>query len=127
MIDSEHMLLQRLREAFDTDNFSGLEWNHFVTKDIHCVSSVLKLYFRSLPVPVCTFHLYDQFVSAIQSVTQEEERVRSLKEVLHCLPSPNYRVLEALAKHLHRVAQHHQDTGMTARNLAIVWAPNLLR
>ena len=30
-------------------------------------------------------------------------------------------------KHLHRVSLHHTDTGMTAKNLAIVWAPNLLR
>ena len=29
--------------------------------------------------------------------------------------------------HLHRVSLSHPDTGMTAKNLAIVWAPNLLR
>lgn len=37
------------------------------------------------------------------------------------------RTLEYLTKHLHRVAQKHNDTGMTAKNVAIVWAPNLLR
>ena len=37
------------------------------------------------------------------------------------------RTLEYLARHLHRVAQRHADTGMTAKNVAIVWAPNLLR
>ena len=30
-------------------------------------------------------------------------------------------------RHLHKVSQKGQDTGMTAKNLAIVWAPNLLR
>lgn len=30
-------------------------------------------------------------------------------------------------KHLARVAEHGTRTGMTARNIAIVWAPNLLR
>lgn len=29
--------------------------------------------------------------------------------------------------HLNKVAQHSARTGMTDRNLAIVWAPNLLR
>ena len=29
--------------------------------------------------------------------------------------------------HLHRVASHSPKTGMTAKNLAIVWAPNLIR
>ena len=30
-------------------------------------------------------------------------------------------------RHLNKVSQKGQDTGMTAKNLAIVWAPNLLR
>lgn len=30
-------------------------------------------------------------------------------------------------RHLSRVAEHGTRTGMTARNIAIVWAPNLLR
>ena len=37
------------------------------------------------------------------------------------------RTLEYLTKHLHRVSLKHPDTGMTAKNVAIVWAPNLLR
>ena len=37
------------------------------------------------------------------------------------------RTLEYLTKHLHRVSLKHGDTGMTAKNVAIVWAPNLLR
>ena len=36
------------------------------------------------------------------------------------------RTLEYLTKHLHRVSLKHGDTGMTAKNVAIVWAPNLL-
>lgn len=30
-------------------------------------------------------------------------------------------------RHLSKVAEHGTRTGMTARNIAIVWAPNLLR
>lgn len=30
-------------------------------------------------------------------------------------------------RHLSKVAEHGARTGMTARNIAIVWAPNLLR
>lgn len=37
------------------------------------------------------------------------------------------RTLECLVGHLSRVAAHGHKTGMTARNVAIVWAPNLLR
>lgn len=38
-----------------------------------------------------------------------------------------YRTLEFLMRHLSKVAEHGTRTGMTARNIAIVWAPNLLR
>lgn len=37
------------------------------------------------------------------------------------------RTLEYLMRHLARVAKHGANTGMTTRNVAIVWAPNLLR
>ena len=96
-------------------------------KDIHSVSSLLKMYFRELPDPVCTFSLYDRFVSAVQSTDEDDERSCELRKVLGCLPRPNHRTLASLVKHLHRVSLHSESTGMTARNLAIVWAPNLLR
>lgn len=38
-----------------------------------------------------------------------------------------FRTLEYLMRHLARVAKHGASTGMTTRNVAIVWAPNLLR
>lgn len=38
-----------------------------------------------------------------------------------------FRTLEYLIQHLARVASHSSNTGMTPRNIAIVWAPNLLR
>ena len=37
------------------------------------------------------------------------------------------RTLEFLMCHLVRVASYSAETNMHARNLAIVWAPNLLR
>ena len=46
-----------------------------------------------------------------------------------CLKMTNlyFRTLEYLARHLYRVSLRGHDTGMTAKNVAIVWAPNLLR
>ena len=91
------------------------------------MSSLLKMYFRELPNPVCTFSLYDRFVSAVQSTDEDDERSCELRKVLGCLPKQNHRTLASLIKHLHRVSLHSDSTGMTAKNLAIVWAPNLLR
>ncbi|XP_014817244.1 PREDICTED: rho GTPase-activating protein 30 [Calidris pugnax] len=57
----------------------------------------------------------------------EEARLVKIKEVLKELPPPHYRTLEFLMRHLLRMASHSAQTNMHARNLAIVWAPNLLR
>ena len=94
-------------------------------QDIHCVSSLLKMYFRELPNPVCTYHLYERFVEATKA--QENERLVLMRDVVQELPPHNYRTLEYLSRHLYRVSLRGGDTGMTAKNVAIVWAPNLLR
>ena len=117
--------IQRLKKSFDDDKIPDLAKDRGVLQDIHSVSSLVKLYFRELPNPVCTFHLYDEFVSAVRS--PEEVRILKLREVIAQLPEANYNTLEWLLKHLHRVSLRHKETGMTAKNLAIVWAPNLLR
>ena len=39
----------------------------------------------------------------------------------------NFRTLSQLLGHLHHVSQSSHITGMTCRNLALVWSPNLLR
>jgi len=117
--------IQRLRVAFDEDRLPDLFEDRLVLQDIHSVSSLLKMYFRELPNPVCTFHLYEKFVEAARST--DDIRLPKLRDVVSQLPPPNYRTLEYLTKHLHRVSLRHADTGMTAKNVAIVWAPNLLR
>lgn len=39
----------------------------------------------------------------------------------------SFRTLEFLMRHLVKMASYSSETNMHARNLAIVWAPNLLR
>nr|XP_016942821.1 GTPase-activating protein CdGAPr [Drosophila suzukii]XP_036669619.1 GTPase-activating protein CdGAPr [Drosophila suzukii] len=119
--------IQRLRRAFDEERVPDLG-NPEMKQDIHAVSSLLKMYFRELPNPLCTYQLYDNFVEAIQVKADEaDERLRLMKETVLKLPPPHYRTLKYLAEHLFKVSQHHERTGMTDKNLAIVWAPNLLR
>ncbi|CAM4321279.1 unnamed protein product [Lepidochelys kempii] len=61
------------------------------------------------------------------AVPSEEERLVRVHDVIQQLPPPHYRTLEFLLRHLARVATHSPDTSMHVKNLAIVWAPNLLR
>ena len=81
--------IQRLRVAFDEDRPPDLAEDRLVLQDIHSVSSLLKMYFRELPNPVRTFHLYDKFVEAARS--GDDVRLHKLREVVAQLPPPNYR------------------------------------
>ncbi|XP_071884026.1 rho GTPase-activating protein 30 isoform X2 [Anas platyrhynchos] len=117
--------IQRLRQEFDSDRCPDLQRDVYL-QDIHCVSSLCKAYFRELPNPLLTYQLYDKFADAV-AIQMEEARLVKIKEVLKELPAPHYRTLEFLMRHLLHMASYSSQTNMHARNLAIVWAPNLLR
>lgn len=81
---------------------------------------------------MCTYQLYQSFVNAVQhtgvkGAEGDHERLLKMREAVQKLPPPHYRTLEYLMRHLAKVAKHGPSTGMTTRNVAIVWAPNLLR
>lgn len=119
--------IQKLRRAFDEERVPDLTHPE-IKQDIHAVSSLLKMYFRELPNPLCTYQLYDNFVDAIQSRSEGEEvRLQLMKDTVQKLPPPHYRTLKYLSTHLNKISRYSDNTGMTDRNLAIVWAPNLLR
>ncbi|XP_047131527.1 dual specificity protein kinase splB isoform X2 [Hydra vulgaris] len=118
--------LQRLRVAFDSqEKPPNLEDQKYLN-DIHCISSLLKTYFRELPNPLFTYELYTKFVAAINKEGDTEKTV-AFHHVIQRLPPPHYRTMHYLFLHLNVCAQHSNKTNMTAKNLAIVWAPNLLR
>ncbi|XP_074543868.1 uncharacterized protein LOC141803766 [Halichoeres trimaculatus] len=117
--------IQKLRGEFEGDGSPDLEKDVYL-QDIHCVSSLCKAYFRELPNPLLTYQLYDKFAEAV-AIQLEEERLVKIRDVLKELPTPHYRTLEFLMRHLVKMASYSSETNMHARNLAIVWAPNLLR
>ncbi|XP_048488013.1 GTPase-activating protein CdGAPr isoform X3 [Plutella xylostella] len=119
-------LTQRLRAAFDSGSTPDLAAPP-VARDPHALASLLKMYFRELPNPLCTYQLYNSFVSSVQAGTDEADRIASMRRTIVKLPPPHYRTLAYLMQHLRRVSSLHAQTGMTPRNMAIVWAPNLLR
>lgn len=117
--------IQKLRGEFESDGNPELNKDLYL-QDIHCVSSLCKAYFRELPNPLLTYQLYDKFAEAI-AIQLEEERLVKISDVLKELPAPHYRTLEFLMRHLVKMASYSPETNMHSRNLAIVWAPNLLR
>lgn len=117
--------IQKLRHEFDSEQIPDLTRDSF-RQDIHSVGSLCKLYFRELPNPLLTYQLYDRFSEAVSAAT-DEERLVKIHNVIQQLPPPHYRTLEYLMKHLSHLATFSSITNMHTKNLAIVWAPNLLR
>ncbi|XP_020509904.2 rho GTPase-activating protein 32 [Labrus bergylta] len=117
--------IQKLRHEFDSEQIPDLTRDVY-RQDIHSVGSLCKLYFRELPNPLLTYQLYDRFSDAVSAAT-DEERLVKIHNVIQQLPPPHYRTLEYLMRHLSHLATFSSITNMHTKNLAIVWAPNLLR
>ncbi|XP_040903104.1 rho GTPase-activating protein 32 isoform X2 [Toxotes jaculatrix] len=117
--------IQKLRHEFDSEQIPDLSRDVF-RQDIHSVGSLCKLYFRELPNPLLTYQLYERFSEAVSAAT-DEERLVKIHNVIQQLPPPHYRTLEFLMRHLSHLATFSSITSMHTKNLAIVWAPNLLR
>eukprot|EP00064_Thunnus_orientalis_P008312 superscaffoldBa00000979_g8335 len=117
--------IQRLRQEFSSEACPDLTKEVYL-QDIHCVGSLCKLYFRELPNPLLTYELYSKFTEAA-SVRGDHERLVHIQKVIKELPTPHFKTLEYLTKHLAHLATLSTQTNMHTRNLALVWAPNLLR
>lgn len=82
--------IQKLRNAFDEDRVPALHSDESILQDIHSVASLLKMYFRELPNPLCTYQLYSTFVNAVQAGS-DAERLRRMRDAVRKLPPPHYR------------------------------------
>ena len=95
--------------------------------DITAVTSVLKQYFRKLPVPLLTFDVYDRILESNSkwapsaapfrvseanlriAITNEDERVEHLQITFKMLPEKHKDCLEFLIFHLARVAKREPE------------------
>lgn len=91
--------ITQLFERGDYASFDLRDDDRF--NDICSVTSVLKNYFRSLPIPLLTYDLHDQFMSAVH-IRDPAVRHSSLLELVNKLPSEHYYTLRMLMLHLHR-------------------------
>ncbi|KAK0391262.1 hypothetical protein NLU13_0763 [Sarocladium strictum] len=94
--------------------------------DIAAVTSVLKQYFRKLPTPLLTFDIYDQVLEST-SIIDESERCAHLRKTFALMPQSHQDCLEFLMFHLDRVAKRERENLMSPKNLAVVFAPTIMR
>lgn len=94
--------------------------------DIHAVTSTLKQYFRKLPNPLITYDVYETIIDS-QQITDDAARVNLLIDCLSQLPRVHRDVLEFLMFHLKRVIERQDENLMTSQNIAVVFAPTIMR
>lgn len=54
--------IHKLRQDFDKNPKISMIDNEAISNDAHAVACVLKQYFRELPTPLLTFHMYEKFI-----------------------------------------------------------------
>jgi len=97
-------------------------------EDVHTVASVLKLYLRELPKPLLTYDLYNDFIESAEAYRNDKEELsRQLLKHISSLPPANLRILHILCEYLYHVSQNCKENRMTVVNLAVIFAPTLLR
>uniref|UniRef100_A0A4W6F1M7 Rho GTPase activating protein 23 n=1 Tax=Lates calcarifer TaxID=8187 RepID=A0A4W6F1M7_LATCA len=95
-------------------------------QDLNVISSLLKSFFRKLPEPLFTDDKYNDFIDA-NRIEDTEDRLKTMKKLIHDLPDHYYHTLKFLVGHLRRVADHSEKNKMEPRNLALVFGPTLVR
>ena len=96
--------------------------------DIHAVTSGLKQYFRRLPMPLITYEVYDKLLDTTNVADHDsEKRIEAMHRALGDLPKVHRDVLEFLTFHLKRVVERESENLMTSMNIAVVFAPTIMR
>ncbi len=96
--------------------------------DIHAVTSGLKQYFRKLPMPLITYEVYDKLLDTTNvPEVEKEKRIEAMHRALGDLPKVHRDVLEFLTFHLKRVVEREIENLMTSTNIAVVFAPTIMR
>lgn len=116
--------IQGIREGFERSPF-----DYDISDpdlDIHAVTSALKQYFRKLPTPLITYDIYDTIIDSGEAPSTSA-RVELLQKNLQELPRVHRDVLEFLIFHLKRVVERHDENLMTSQNVAVVFAPTIMR
>ena len=93
--------------------------------DPHTIASLLKTYLRELPEPLLTYDFFNEWMQAAQ-IDKSADRQQALFNVLDQLPPANFSNFRFLVEFLSELKKYSEQNKMTASNIAIVIAPNIL-
>lgn len=118
-VSGDSMQIADLKKLYD---YSFELPRDFMSFGSHAISGALKLYLRELPDPLFTWEAYDPLVDAFRVTDLEKTN-----EIIQGLPAPNLATWNYLLDFLVRVTHFQETNMMSAKNVAIVFAPNLVR
>eukprot|EP00005_Dracoamoeba_jomungandri_P005985 CAMPEP_0174261978 /NCGR_PEP_ID=MMETSP0439-20130205/12704_1 /TAXON_ID=0 /ORGANISM="Stereomyxa ramosa, Strain Chinc5" /LENGTH=262 /DNA_ID=CAMNT_0015346603 /DNA_START=128 /DNA_END=916 /DNA_ORIENTATION=+ len=97
--------------------------------EVSSVAGALKLFFREMPEPLFMFSCYDRYMAAAREhVGDDEGLLQALSEiVINQLPVEHSVLLVYLLNFLKRCSKHSSVNMMSVDNLAMVFAPNVLK
>ncbi|RXG73504.1 Rho GTPase-activating protein 26 [Armadillidium vulgare] len=93
--------------------------------EVKTITSAIKQYFRTLPEPLMTYELHNDFIAAAKK--KERKHINLTHQLVHKLPETNFKVLKTLIQHLCNVAKKSDKNLMTVSNLGVCFGPTLLR
>jgi hypothetical protein len=86
----------------------------------------LKMYLRELPVPVIIPRYYSTYLKVYQN-PDPKQRLTNFRKLVMGLPKSNRALLITTMEYLHLVAANQPVNKMSTLNLALIFAPNLMR
>ncbi|KAL7645865.1 UNVERIFIED_CONTAM: hypothetical protein RMT77_002762 [Armadillidium vulgare] len=103
--------------------------------EVKTITSAIKQYFRTLPEPLMTYELHNDFIAAAKKANaekkekekKERKHINLTHQLVHKLPETNFKVLKTLIQHLCNVAKKSDKNLMTVSNLGVCFGPTLLR
>ncbi|CCD23812.1 GTPase-activating protein RGA1 NDAI_0C01510 [Naumovozyma dairenensis CBS 421] len=135
------LVIEEIENEFANGTFHSFD---LTTYDIHVVTSILKRYLRKLYNPLLTFEIYESLIALVRDnqlvttlplsdaehiETQQlfEKVLEVLGNILKTLPKQHLDLLKLLSRHVNLITHFSEWNLMNMNNLALVFAPGLIR
>lgn len=116
--------IEAIKKAYDTGE-------NITLTDVNDAGGALKQYLRELPEPLVPFALYDSWIAAgrmhAKSSSDKAVTGEAIRTLIKQLPEANKNTMVYLFDFLNDLASNSSVNLMVPNNIAIVFAPNLLR
>ncbi|KAM4697213.1 rho GTPase-activating protein 20-like [Rhinophrynus dorsalis] len=94
-------------------------------ESVFVAAAVIKDFLRNIPDSILSSDMYGLWME-VTDMEQHEYKVETIKRLVEQLPEANFILLQHLFAVLHHIEKNSEENQMTAFNLALCIAPNML-